>query len=208
MIYHDIELNFLARNKAEKVPNGYRDLKTYADRNLACGTHYRVVEALTSVDAFGYIQNEYDITLVAIPGSLLFFHKNLEQTREFLKEWEPKLKKKVPANVLVKMICGRFESLDKIINENNGTVRRYKGSQNNWYEKYQEVQYPEWRSVSEIREWTKAILDDRTVLTFMYHDINSWWKKFQREILSKPELTDHDISSATDLMISSRVMSV
>lgn len=206
MFYHDPHLNVEAAQKADSIPGAAKELRGLADRVIPCGSPYTVVEKYLELEKLGYVKDTVSVTMVIIQGFILFFHSDIETTRQFIQNWEPKKKNKVPQNVLVKMIYKRFAELDSFAIHSNESVTKNKATGQAWFQNMVCVEIPEFRTISQFTQWAESFENKGLRLTYMGNDFPYWYRRFKKEILTKPELCDQDISMATDLLISHKVM--
>ena len=203
MLYHDYELDTLADNKAEQ---GCRaKLKRAANNYLSVGNQKKTLSAYQTADSFGHLRNDMNLTIVCINQGMLFFNKTLAETFEVVQGIEPDVKGKVPSSVLVKMLANRLDKIVKSIKERNQyAMDSYKWQLESAKSRGLQlppmpvmIESPEFRTIDQLKSYFTQKIG--------YSVEHSMRKEFNKNIFTKPELTDKDVSDAMNLVIMGQV---
>lgn len=201
MFYHSNDLDSMASKKADE---GCRQvLKRSADVVKPCGDHAKIISAYEIANANGHLRPEMTLTIVGLNQVLLFFYKDLETTTELIKAARPEIKGEVPKAVLIKMAALRLSNLVKEVKQHNYSqlqsykwmVESYNKDPKNHFAPVAPVaiNIPDLRTVESIRDFIKS--------NPKVYQIRHMLPKFEKDLFSKSELTDNEISSAMDQVI-------
>jgi len=202
MIHRNSELETHINDKAETI-NGYRAyIKGLATRFMVCGSPDVVYSTFSKAQEFGYIP-QMEVTMVWIGNGYLFFDgMTPPQVREMMERVKAPIKKATSSAVLQKMLAGRIREIHNLVEQENGFIAR----RNEWNNKNEAMMaYPEFRTIQSIRDYFLPYETSPVVSPF-HHSMKMFRKRIEREVLSKPEVTDDDVSRATDMLIVNAVM--
>lgn len=206
MIYSIPDLDKLANEKAD---DGCRPLlKAAANKYITCGDHSKIIEAYRIADTEGHLRSDLVLTMVSIIGGILFFNKSPESVWEIVREMVPPVKGKLPSTTLQKMVALRIKELIKMVRyQNQSYINTY-----NWQAEDAKkggkplpayptlIPEPDFKTLNELNHWL-----DNSPFPYKY-EIERFAKKFRKQVLNKPELTDQDVAGGMNLVTMGLVM--
>lgn len=195
MFFHLDMLDSLAQSKCDQ---GLREeVKKTASRVLPVAKYETVIETYEELQLFGYLDPNLTLTVVHINAALLHYHEVPELVKQKLEEIGYVGKTKLPEKVLVKMLATRFSEVYSVIRKTNGYLNKnYLTDTANHRNIPPPILYeePVFRTVQGVHECLQSISRKQ----YMYELVRIY-KRMNRDILNKPELTDAVVSQAYDL---------
>lgn len=199
MIHHSDDLDKIAQ---EKDFLGCRaSLKAGATRYVSCAKHKVYLQAFEHAYREGYIRPELEVTLVFINQGVLVYERPIQDVRPIVESAQTTVKAKVPSSVIQKMLISRFREIQRIVRTEN---TYYADPVFNKMNTYHNIQMPQFRTIQSVRDFLDfASQRQNSGLNFDFSAIRTEMKK---TVLRKPELTDDDVSVATDMLSIQDVM--
>jgi hypothetical protein len=201
MFATDAELDKLASHKSDIGCR--KQLKEAADKYVPCGSHVNIVWTLQMAEEDGYLRPDIVLTVVCINQGILFFRKPLEEVRQIVQDITPQRKAKIPSKVLTRMTAIRLNKLKGYIREHNASAQAHYKWQLNMSNNGAasvptppvQFEMPDLRTIEQARNFLQSYNGN------MQYYVNKLKKEMERDIFSRPELTDSDVSFAMDLVI-------
>lgn len=206
-IYHDLALDEIAISKCDQGARA--DIKQHANEIRVTGDSDVIVRTWTEADKSGAIDKNFHLTFVRIPQALAYFYKPIDQVRPLIENAQPKIKGKVTQKTLAKMAALRINLLRKEIDLRN------KSEENHYQFQLKNPQAYGGRTI--VKPTPHAFLGDIDSIESLAEEHRRWakvsnwggerlWKKIQKELLNKPELTDQDVKDGWGMVLAGMVM--
>lgn len=196
MLYDDQDLNSLVW---QKVTDGcHPEIKK---KSHFFPLKNNVLEVYKRAFQLGHLKEDLDITVVPSQHGTYIFEMKPELVKPLVLNTQKPVKQSVPKKVLQKMIALRFNKTIEALKEiNQNELSSYNFRRHSIGMTDVEVPvphvFPELRTIQQARDWYSV---GRISTTKVGSD-------FLDNVLSKPELTDQDISEAMDLVVVGDIM--
>jgi hypothetical protein len=206
-IYHDPQLDALAIAKCDQGARA--DIKASSDQVRVTGDSDVIIRTWKEADADGAIESDFYLTFVKIPQALAYFRKPIHEVRPLIENAQPKIKGKVTQKTLAKMVAIRINRLREEIDLKN------QSEENHYQFQLKNPQAYGGRTI--VKPTPHTFLGDIDSIEKLAEEHQRWakantwggerlWKKIQKELLNKPELTDQDVKDGFGMVLAGMVM--
>ncbi len=197
-IYYDDQLTALAWDKAEKGCR--KPIKEGCDFYEVVGDSDKFIKHLQKADQMGFMKEDLVLTIIRVNQAVCFFKKPIEEVRKFIEGVQPVVKGEVGPKVLDKMVYIRLCRVKREIDQHNHYVITYP---NHVSKTTGLMDFPELRTIQQLKEF---------LVRFEIQHYNGQWgakrlvNAFHKEVISKPELLDENVSRGYDLYTINGIM--